>query len=413
MMRSKAWIALLLLLPAVMLERFAYLTVTESIQLFSVATSLSYLASVAAGGLALGVGPRPTAILGALVAALGLALTIGHSAPRAGVVTMMVGAGLFRPCGIAAAVEIVAGEDVGPSGESLPPSARRFAVVAAICTIVYGGVNVFAAIAPASTAALFSALGGGAVLGSCAALEVLIAAMVGVSALVSHSMRSSIATAGPPNAVYRMPAATVVAPGSAPPNAIAGLALLALPMFVYGVASNLGWTFEASSGTSSVATRGLLHAINPAVVVLSSLGLSIAWIVSASGRAALQPLRVWGIGFAIFGFGLLPLGLGVESGGGLFIVGTIIMAIGEAALAPIVTTYATLAVKPRAAALAVALMGLVSWVGFGASSSPAVRVLGMPAVILMLAGVLCLAVGILAARSATAIHGKFFASSNR
>src|SRR6187402_3053760 len=113
MMRSRAWVALLLLLPAVLLERFAYygarailaihlqsvqLSVTESIQLFSITTSLTYLAAVAGGGLAFGIGPRPTAILGSLVTALGLVLTTQPATPRAGVVIMMLGAGLFRPC---------------------------------------------------------------------------------------------------------------------------------------------------------------------------------------------------------------------------------------------------------------------------------------------------------------------------
>ena len=158
--------------------------------------------------------------------------------------------------------------------------------------------------------------------------------------------------------------------------------------------------------------RGILHTLYPVVVILTSLGLSIAWIASASGRAALQPLRVWGVGFAIFGFGLLPLGLGIGTGSALFIVGTIVMAIGEAALAPIVTTYAALAVKPRGAALTIALMGLVSWAGFSASASPVVGMLGMPTATLMLAGVACLVIGVLAARSAAAIHGKFFGASN-
>ena len=427
-MRSKAWVALLLLLPAMMLERVAYygarsillihirdvaqLSTADAVDLYSIATSLGYLAAVGAGALAIGIGPRPTAILGALASALGLALTVGPSTARAGVLITMVGAGIFRPCTIAAAAEVVAGEDVGPSGEPLPPGTRRFAVLAAICTIAYGAVNLGAAFAPVSNSALFSAFGGGAVLGSCAALEVLVAVFVGISALVSHTTRARAATAAPPNAVYRMPAANVAAQAAAPPNAVAGLALLAVPMLVYGVAMSLGWTLEAYAHASSAATRGLVQAINPVVVIVTSLGLSIVWIVSAGGRAALPPLRVWGVGFAIFGIGLLPLGLGIESGGALFILGTIIMAIGEAAIGPIASTYAALALKPRFATLGLALMSLVGWVGSSASSSHAVRVLGMPTAILMFFGVVCLVVGVLAARSAAAIHGKFFGASN-
>ena len=210
MMRPKAWVALLLLLPAVMLERIGHygarsilmfeleasgLDARRAIQLLTIATSVSYLASVAAGGLALAIGPRPTAVLGSLLAAVGLGLLIGHTTARAGTLFVMIGAGVFRPCSIAAAAEIVSAEDVGASGQALPPSARRFATLAAIATIVYGAVNLSAAFVSASSAALHGSFGGGALFGTC----VLVALLMGASALVSFSMRTSTASAGPPN----------------------------------------------------------------------------------------------------------------------------------------------------------------------------------------------------------------------
>lgn len=422
MMRPKAWIALLLLLPAVLLDRLAYyaarahlfhelaaagVTTTKAAQLLSVATSLSYLVSVAAGGLAFVIGPRPTAVAGSLVSAVGLGLLVGRTAPEAGLVVMMLGAGLFRPCCIAAAAEIVSGEDVGPSGEALPPSARRFAILAAIATVVYGGVNLSAASTPVASGALYAGLGAGALFGTCVALELVIALLLGASALVSLSLRASKPAAGPRDAFYRTQPAIASRSAVRAPNAIAGLALLAIPMLVHGVASNVGWTFMAFEGVSA-ATQGLLHAVNPVVVVLASLGLAIAWIVSAAGRATLVPMRVWGVGFAIAGLGMLPLALGSRGGTGMFLLGTVITAIGEAAIAPVVTTYAVLAVKPRAATLTVALMGLVGWLSHSGSAASA---LGIPGVLLTVGGLACLAIGVLATLFAPRIHQKLFAPS--
>ena len=417
MMRPKAWIALLLLCPAVLLDRLAYygarahlfqalgaagVSSTRAEQLLTVATSLSYLVSVAAGGLAFVIGPRLTAVAGSLVSAVGLGLLVGGTTPEAGLVVMMLGAGLFRPCCIAAAAEIVSGEDVGPSGEALPPSARRFAVLAAIATVIYGGVNLFATLAPVASGAIYGGLGTRALFGSCLVLELVIALLVGVSALVSLSLRASRPAAGPPDAIYRTQAAHAATSGVAAPNAIAGLALLAIPTLLHGMASSIGWAFMPFEGVSA-ASQGLLQMLNPAVVVVASLGLAIAWIVSAAGRAQLLPMRVWGVGFAIAGLGMLPLALGLHGGTGMFLLGT---AVGEAAIAPIVTTYAVLAVKPRAAALSVALMGLVGWLSYSGSTASA---LGIPGLLLTLGGLSCLAIGILAALFAPRIHQKLFA----
>lgn len=420
MMRPKAWIALLLLCPAVLLDRLAYygarahlfqalgaagVSSTRAAQLLTVATSLSYLVSVAAGGLAFVIGPRLTAVAGSLVSAVGLGLLARGTTPEAGLVVMMLGAGLFRPCCIAAAAEIVSGEDVGPSGEALPPSARRFAVLAAIATVIYGGVNLFATLAPVAGGAIYGGLGTRALFGSCLVLELVVALLVGVSALVSLSLRASKPAAMPPDAIYRTRPAHAATSGVAAPNAIAGLALLAIPTLLHGVASNIGWAFMPFEGVSA-SIRGLLHMLNPAVVVVASLALAIAWIVSAAGRAQLLPMRVWGVGFVIAGLGMLPLALGLHGGTGMFLLGTAITAVGEAAIAPIVTTYAVLAVKPRAAALSVALMGLVGWLSYSGSTASA---LGIPGLLLTLGGVSCLAIGILAALFAPRIHQKLFA----
>ena len=141
-------------------------------------------------------------------------------------------------------------------------------------------------------------------------------------------------------------------------------------------------------------------------MILASVVLSVVWVVSAGGRAALTPLRVWGYGFVIFGVGLLPLAAGLASGGAPFVLGTVITAVGEAAIAPIVTTYAVLAVKPRASALSVALMSLVGWLSFSFSPGPA---LGVP--VMILGGLACLAIGVAAARYAPQIHARFFVAS--
>ena len=92
----------------------------------------------------------------------------------------------------------------------------------------------------------------------------------------------------------------------------------------------------------------------------------------------------------------------------MFLLGTVITAIGEAAIAPVVTTYAVLAVKPRAATLTVALMGLVGWLSHSGSAASA---LGIPGVLLTVGGLACLAIGVLATLFAPRIHQKLFAPS--
>jgi hypothetical protein len=146
------------------------------------------------------------------------------------------------------------------------------------------------------------------------------------------------------------------------------------------------------------------------VVIVTSLGLAGLWIAAAIGRWTLPPLRIWGIGFAVFGLGLLPLALGIREDGSIamFAVGSVITAAGETAIAPMAMTYAALAARPRAAALLLAGLSLVSWMassgGSGMAGSPAQT----PVLIVM--GVVSLLIGVVAGSLAPTIHRKLFAA---
>src|SRR4051794_18226718 len=112
-MSTKAWTALALLAAAVVLQWMAYsaaqsLLVLDLMQwghsgasagrLLSLLTTFTFLASLLAGALAFAIGPRATAAIGCLVAAIGLAVLALDKGGEVGTLLLGIGAGIFWPC---------------------------------------------------------------------------------------------------------------------------------------------------------------------------------------------------------------------------------------------------------------------------------------------------------------------------
>jgi dipeptide/tripeptide permease len=421
-MSSRGLLALALLVPAVILERTAYYA-ARSVMMQSLvdasgsyataartvtaATTLSFVVSLLAGALALGIGPRATAAIGALVAALGSVVVATDAARGGGVLLIAVGAGIFRPCPWAAAAEIVSAED-GSDG-TLAPSPRRFAAVTAITVLLYAGVNLGSLVAPMLARSVTTASSQAPAFGFAAVLQTLAFFLVAGAAAIGFMGEHKKAAHGAPIDPYRTATSPAAAHGiaSAPSSSgrgIAGLAILAVPTMLYAGAASMSFPMQASW----TAHTSALLSINPFVVVVTSIFVAGMWIAAAALRWSLAPLTVWGIGLAIFGAGLLPTAIGVKPGAphDIYVLGALITGMGETGVGPVGSTYAALAVRSRAATFVVACFSLTSalasWMFARLSSSPSQWT------ILLALGTICLATGIAFARFGRRMHRLFF-----
>ena len=308
-------LTLAMLVLAIGFERFAYygarsivilqLVVHEQMdaasasRFYSHITTFSLFTPLLGGLLALGVGPRFTALTGASIAFVGYGLLAVGAPPTLCMVVIALGAGVFRPCPWAIAAEEVA-QEASPAGQGpAPMSARRFAAMSAVACVLYGTVNIGAALSfvmgwlrsrnGATTAFGFTAF--------------LMLGCVGVTSVVVFLGRSDKAkTASAPVDPYRaIGAAALRAPRPAAGLAFAGLALLLVIELPYSVASSLSFypVEMARSGGLTTETMGLLMAVNPFVVVVASVFALALLLVATLHRWSTPPLVLYGLGIVV------------------------------------------------------------------------------------------------------------------
>jgi len=416
-MSLRAYVSLLLVVAALSFERTAYYVARTSVfahfvsslgmssgragSLYWLTTGLTFVATLAGGGLAFAIGPRATAALGALVATAGAAMLALGVTPYAGVAVFAVGSGLFRPCPWAAAAETIANEDRGPDG-LLAPSPRRFAIVAAVFVVMHVAVNAGAGVAPIVSGVLSRARGTPAVFGVSAALYAFAFLLSGAAAVVALLRPAGRVVGDVGGAPYRGgPMVAAERDDVGAPRAKSGVALLAIPTLLTAAAMSLSYP------ASGAALRSWTLSLNPIVVIAVSVGLFVLWVAAAVGRWSLAPLVVWGAGLAVFGLGLFPASFATRhvDNVALFASSAVLMAIGEAAMAPLGLAYAALSAR-RGSTLAVALFaGVTGYVGSLASGALGT---GIEAPLLGLLGMSALAAGIAAVVLGARMHRAYF-----
>jgi POT family proton-dependent oligopeptide transporter len=370
-----------MLVLAIGLERFAYygtrsgmmihlvtnegMDTGEARRLYTTVTMLALFTPLLGGLLALGVGPRITAVAGAGLALVGYGLLVVGAPTALCLVVVALGAGIFRPCPWAIAAEELSHE-TSPSGAAqgdAPMSARRFAAVAAMACVLYGSVNGAAAASSYVMGFLRNTSGPRAVFAFAAFVMVLCLAISGVVFFFGRTTDAKTASAALDP--YRAPGAAplrVARPATG--LAFAGLALLLVIELPYSMASALSFypveMGQSGAGLSS-ATIELISLVNPLVVVVATVFAFALLLVATLQRWSTPPLLLYGVGVLVFAVGLVPLALG--SSVALLLLGITITAVGEALVAPIAMAYAALAAKGRPAALVVSVWILLSNAG--------------------------------------------------
>ena len=424
-MSFRAYLSLVLVAAAVFLDRIAYYSARSVLFLWMVKdqgmatpsastayaslTAVSYVVTVVAGAIAIGVGPRAVAVVGAVFAAAGASLLAASVTPFVSLGVFAIGTGLLRPCMYAIAADAIVSEDRGPDG-SLAPSPRRFAAVTAAFFFVYASVNVGSIAAPALGAALYQTRGPGAAFGASFALYVIeIVLAIGLVVVGILTKKASLAASAPVDPYRGGGGAGGMAMGTFGPQeaaaspggrAIGGVAILAVPTFFYAMGSSLTFSLAHAPRAPWV------QAINPIVVTLVSMVLFVLFLVAAVQRWAFAPLVVWGVGFAVFALGLFPIALSVGEGGSpiVYALGSVVVGAGEALVAPVAMAYAALSSR-RGATLAIALYTAVSYAGSAAAPQPGGA---LQAPVLIVIGLLALVTGIAIAILGQRMHRSFF-----
>jgi hypothetical protein len=360
-MNLRGLFALALLLIATCMERFGYYgsrsflsldlraegATVESIGMTMTALQgLVLVGMIIGGAAAFGIGPRATAAVGALLAAIGhFALAAGAPVViGAGVVAF--GAGVFRPCTFAAAAETLAWDDASPSA----PGPHRFAAVTAFAVLSYAAVNVGSLLSPMVAGALRNAQGNSLVHGVDGGVLILAAMIAGLAAVLGLFGRGgsdSQAAKGPYRDATVQPSFTPAPPG----QAVAGLAILLVPQGVFLLATTLS---TPPRGFLSGRDSMWLYSVNPVVVTIVSMMVFTVLLIAVLQRWTLPPLLIQGAGLVIFSLGLIPIAFAGTSSVALYALGEAITGVGEPPVFAVPVAYAAIAVRGRAAALVVA-----------------------------------------------------------
>jgi dipeptide/tripeptide permease len=395
----------LMLVPVLVgIERFAYyavrsvlilyltrdlgLTTAEAFDLYARFTWMALLTPLLGGALALAIGPRVTAAIGAVLAALGFFL-LAAGANGAFVWVSGLGVGLFKACPWAILADAVAREE-SPSGDpaDAPLSPRRFPLMVAMTAFVYLAINVGAFLSSSAGALAATRSGFTSVFVAAGVVMVGAVAIAVVIALLPLAMRAERPKDA--HAPYRAPAmpgapsASVASVG--PP--LLGLLVLFGAIVPYHLA--LPVTGQAAY---FLQIRSALATVNPLVVIVAS-ALGFAFFLAAALSRWSFPLT-WPFGGAlvVFGLGLIPI---VAASNALtFALGTAVTGVAEAIIEAVALAYVALATGRRIATLTVAVwLALASVLSFVPVSEVAWRFeLAAFAALALLAGALVLIFG--------------------
>jgi hypothetical protein len=416
-MNLRGFAALALLLVAIGLERVGYYGSRSFLALdlrssgasstslgliYSSLQGVVLLGMILGGAAALGIGPRVTAALGALIAAGGqLALAAG--APiTLGAGLIAFGAGMFRPCPFAVAAELLAWDDESP----LTPGPHRFAAVAAFCVLAYGGINAGALAGPPALGLVRSSTGPAVAHGAGGALMVLCAIVCFAAVLLGldRFAASKNAAGHGPYRDARPPAATTpLSTGTM----LAGLALLFIPqaIFLLGISLPRPPYEQLSSAQSAWALS-----VNSVSAIFASLLVFALLLVATLQRSTVPPLLVYGVALLVFGVGLVPAIVAGNGGLAPFVIGEAVRGLAEAALFGVPVAYAAIAMRGRIASLVVA-----GWLGLGVIVTMMSNVLApfelARTIALVLSALLAVASGIVLITQGKKLHFTFFSAA--
>ncbi len=415
-MRLRSLLALALLAASLCLERLSYYAMRSTLvmemrdqgvpigdigSMYAAMIWISLLATVVAGGLAFAIGPRVVAAIGALVAALGH-FAIAAGGPSLGTVALVaLGSGLLRPCPMAAAAEALSREE--GDRPNAPPSPRRFAAVVAFSVISYGAINFGSMLAPVLGTTVHQKFGAAAAHLLSGGIATAGALLAGGAALLGALSSWSAAITAAPGGPYRSAERREPAFSTSPGDALAGLAILFASGLIYAIGMTL------SDAPPRLSTSPWVFSVNPVAVCLGSVGLFGVALAATIGRWTTPPLHAYGAGLALFGLGLVPIALSVQSGDEvIYVLGAAITGFSEVAVGAIGVAYAALAVPPRAAALTVAGWFGISNIVFAASGLILGTLDAARTALLVLVALLCIGLGGALFAAARRIHVAFF-----
>jgi hypothetical protein len=355
--------------------------------------------TLAAGALALHIGPRRTATFGALVAALGIALAAIGMPYQGATVLVCVGIGLFRPCPLAAAAEAVLGE------KSL--ERRRFVVIAAVALAFTGCVNVASVVASPAVSRVTQSFDPTFVIWTTLALFVLAGALCAVADVLGRRRASSSGReALLPGTAYRSAAGPVASSfAEAPPaKAIKGIVWLIAPAMLL---VNVGYIMEVPAG----ATRSALAAVaHPAVRALASFSFAALAVVVARRGSTWPVLAAWAIALAVYGLGLVPAIWSIDAcqvvNRAPFFASALPCSVATPLLEAISLGYVALSTRSRHATVAVAVWTVVCRVLPSSVLAPLLD-LGRPTLLVLVAAA-CTFAGIRLLLSSGDLHRSLF-----
>ena len=413
-MSFRGILALVLLLAATGAERLSYygarsflafemyrsegMTVAAAGTALTAMSFVMLVATFAGAGLALGMGPRLTAAVGALIAALGPFLLAFDAPVLLGFGLTSAGAGIFRVGPFVAAAEVL-GTTAAPDARSSAPHPQRFVAMTAFAAAASVAANLGSFLAAPIAGSLLYERGGrvAATVGT-GAVAVVAAVLAGAAALLGM-LELRDRPMAPPRDPYREAAPpTSVSPDAKPSMLpLAGAAVLAVLLGVFDV--GLAMAGPAPSVDVSSKDYAWLYGMSSAVALIGCMITAGAFLIGALVQTSLPPLPVFGAGLALAGVGFFVQAVGGEEIA-LLGAGMAMTALGDAVL-PIAIAYVALAVRGRVSGLV-----LAGWFCVASVASMIGAPLGHTPLRTPLLAVIALAC--LIAGAATAVLGRTF-----
>jgi hypothetical protein len=414
-MSRRAIIAVALLIIAVIVEAFAYFVTHDHVFVWVAFTASerlscgdhgglmdplrvsdwwSFFATLAAGGVALRIGPRLTATLGALIAAAGVVLIACNAWLLSGAMLVAVGIAVFRPCLLAASAELMSEEALGR---------QRFLALGAMAMLSGAAYDTARLFAVHGVRALMKHASGGAVIVIAAALFMVVAALCASADVIARNATSPATVSGP-ETTYRGrvdPAADAL-PSARGSHGLGIVALLAPIMLAVCIA----YTLEVPYGARVHGGASSVHLIARSLVAPV---FSVGAIVAIRRRVTWPPIAAFAIALVIYGVGLFPALL--TSGRDVILSGPFLASALLCSLATPLMNGVSLAYVALAPRLRYATLTLAAWtVVLEALTYPVLRRawwIGRPGLIVLIAAG-CIAAGLGIGRVSRDLHRSLF-----
>jgi hypothetical protein len=304
-------------------------------------------------GLAVGIGARLSAALGAVVALMGFLCLVVQAPLLLGWALITAGSSVFRVGVYGAAAELIGGtSDALASARA--SNHQKIAEMAAFTTLASALVDVVAMAASAGFGALHVRFG--STHGFALALLVLSLFFIGGAIVVDLADRRGAPEKAPPQDPYRAPAMPQAPPVPVPSmvNPFAGLAVLGCALGALQGSESFGQpSFDLPS-----ATIGLIYALGGVFGLVTAAIVCGGVLIGVLLRRPMPLIAIFGGATALGGLGVL---IKAFAGGTVVLhcIGSFFTSAGYAAI-PLGLAYAALSVRARFSGLMIA-----TWFGVG------------------------------------------------